>query len=195
MRKKLYITFIVLLVAHLHKNVNAQSSYGMNFGVVVGDNGNIIQDSVYSFRNGYQVGVFGNFGTYGFFVSPGLYFKSVTIDNSFNKIEPFRVSPAIKIAKAKIIFGYQTNLFTRKIKLKLGGGMNGNYVILIDKNDADFNFNTLNDKFLGYNIDIGLDFFFLTFNISYEKSVKEVLSANGNNSGLDFFILSAGFMF
>jgi hypothetical protein len=170
----------------------------MNFGAVAGSNGNIIQDTVNNdviFRNGYQIGVLGNFGTYSFFVSPGIYFKDFTIKKDFDKINPFERSPRIKLTKAKVVLGYQTNLFTRKIKLKFGGGMNGNYIINISDNDEGYNFDSLQDTYWGYNIDMGLDFFSLTFNISYEKTVKEVLSINDKRSKLDFIILSAGIMF
>ena len=195
MRNFLYTTFIILLLSATQNFVSGQSSFGMNFGVVVGDNGNIIQDSTKTFRNGYQIGVLGNFGTYSFFISPGVYFKDVTINKDYKDITPFERSPRIKIAKAKVILGYQTNILTRKIKLKFGGGMNGNYVINISDNDEGYNFDTLNDTYMGYNIDIGLDFFSLTFNISYEKSIKEILTLKDKKSSLDFIILTAGFVF
>ncbi len=198
MRKISYITFLILLLSATQNFINAQSSFGMNFGIVMGSNGNFVQDtlkSISSFRNGYQIGVLGNFGTYSFFVSPGIYFKDFTIKKDFNKIDPFEKSPRIKLAKAKITLGYQTNLITRKIKLKFGGGLNGNYIININNNDEGYNFDTLEDTYLGYNIDIGLDFFSFTFNISYEKSIKEVLTLNKKSSGLDFIILTGGILF
>ncbi len=195
MRNFLYTTFLILLLSATQNFVSGQSSFGMNFGVVAGDNGNIIQDSAKTFRNGYQIGVLGNFGTYSFFISPGVYFKDVTIKKDYKDIAPFERSPRIKIAKAKVILGYQTNILTRKIKLKFGGGMNGNYVINISDNDEGYNFDTLNDTYMGYNIDIGLDFFSLTFNISYEKSIKEILTLKDKKSSLDFIILTAGFVF
>ncbi len=190
-----YMTLFILLLSATQNFVIGQSSLGMNFGIVAGNNGNIIQDSTRTFRNGYQIGILGNFGTYSFFISPGIYFNDVTINKDYKEIAPFEIAPRIKTAKAKLTLGYQTNVLTRKIKLKFGGGMNANYIISISDNDEGYNFDTLDDSYMGYNIDMGLDFFFLTFNISYEKSIREILTLNDKKSGLDFIILTAGIVF
>ncbi|HHB52621.1 MAG TPA: hypothetical protein ENK75_06230 [Saprospiraceae bacterium] len=195
MKNFLYITFLILFFATSQNIVSGQSSFGISFGSVLGDNGNIINDNVKTFRNGYQTGVFGSFGTYSIFISPGIYYKSFTIDTVYNKLNPFERAPGIKMVKGKLTLGYQTKLLTRKIKLKIGAGINESYILSISGNDQGINFDTADDYYTGYNIDIGLDFFSLYLNVSYEKSINEVLSINGNKSGLDFIILSAGVYF
>lgn len=193
----LYTTFLILFVSATQNIVSGQSSYGTSFGVVIGNDGNVLKkykNDVRTFRNGYQVGLKANFGTYSFYISPGIFYKSVTIDTSFTKIEPFVKSPSLKIGKAKVVIGYQTNLFTKKIKFKLGGGLNGNYVLSISDNNQDYDFVNITDKYLAYNVDIGLDVFFLNFNISYEKSLKDVFVGTPNHK-FDFIVLSAGVLF
>ena len=195
MRKKLYTKYIILLMIVIQNIAIGQSSFNVNIGAVAGNNGNLITDSLRTYRTGYQIGVTGNFGTYNFFISPGVFFKDITINNRFNEIKPFVKSPRIKFAKAKIIIGYQTNLITKKIKFRIGGGINGNYIININDNNEDFSINTLEDTYLAYNFDIGLDFFILSFNLSYEKSVKNVLTNSVDGNKFDFLILSAGVIF
>ncbi len=177
--------------------VMGQSSYGTSFGIVIGNNGNILsvaKDTVRTFRNGYQIGLKANFGTYSFYISPSVFFKNITIDNSFKKINPFEKSPSLKIGKAKVVIGYQTNLFTKRIKFKLGGGLNGNYILAIADNPQSYNFNNITDTYIAYNIDVGVDVFFLNFNISYEKSLKDVFIIDPKHK-FDFLVFSAGVLF
>lgn len=193
-----HTTILILFFLGIQNFTLGQSSYGANFGVVMGNNGNAlngINDSLYSFREGYQFGVLGNFGTYSFFISPGVYFKDITINNNFEKIDPFVKSPRLKIANAKVVMGYQTDILSKNIKFKVGGGVNGNYIISIDDNSEDFSFNTLEDTHWAYNFDIGIDFFIININLSYEKSIKEVFSRTPDDKyKFDYFILSAGIL-
>jgi len=193
-----YISIIILLLFIIQNIALGQSSYGSSFGIVIGDDGDLTsktENDTYTYRNGYQFGVLGTFGTYNFFISPGLYYKNITIVNKFDKIDPFVSSPKIKIAKAKVVMGYQANILTKRIKLKLGGGLNGNYLLSIDDNSEDYTFNNMEDNYLGYSIDLGLDIFFININLSYEKSLKDVYTKTDNSHKMDYLILSAGVLF
>jgi hypothetical protein len=170
----------------------------MNFGVVLGNNGNVFNkliDNVKIFRTGYQFGINGNFGTYSFFISPGIYYQNVTINNQFEKLEPFVKSPRLKTAKAKIIMGYQTDLITKKIKFRIGGGINGNLILNVDDNTENFSINTLEDTYFAYDFDIGIDFFIINFNVSYEKSIKDVFLNGLQKHKFDSFVFSTGILF
>ncbi len=175
---------------------SAQSSYGASFGVVTGKDGNLLKskDSIRTYRNGYQIGLKANFGTYSFYISPSIFYESITIDTSFKKINPFEKSPSLKIGKAKVVVGYQTNILTKKIKFKIGGGINGNYILSIADNNMNYTFNTITDRYIAYNIDVGFDIFFLNFNISYEKSLNDIFVENPKHK-FDFLVLSAGVLF
>lgn len=199
MKKFSYTTFVILLLIIMHDVALSQSTYGVSFGSVIGNNGTLLNsendtDTVKSFRNGYQVGLKANFGTYSFYISPSIHYKSVTVKNSFEKINAFQKSPSLKIGKAKVVIGYQTNLFTKKIKFKIGGGLNGNYILNIADNDEGFTFNDVKDVYLAYNIDIGFDILIVNINISYEKSLKDTYVSTPNHK-FDFLVFSAGVMF
>ncbi|MEZ4908858.1 MAG: hypothetical protein R2771_14745 [Saprospiraceae bacterium] len=77
-----------------------QVSYSIDFGVLEGNNGNMFGDTTFqipsktnTFRNGFVVGLKGVFGTYGFFLSPGIYYQDYTVQNDFNIVSPFEKSP------------------------------------------------------------------------------------------------------
>ena len=186
----------MLLLLFCFSQLNGQSSYNAVFGIIAGNNGNIIGDSISiipknleKFRNGYTIGINGVFGTYGFFISPGAYFKDYTISGNYNMIEPFVNAPRIKSVKAKTIIGYQANFFSNSVKFRFGGGLNYNYIVTINKNDLGVGFNTVRDNYLAYSFDLGFDLYFLTFGLGYEKTFSEVIKPDNK---LDFLVLTAG---
>ncbi len=194
MGRLLYIYFLILFIVSFQKNVNGQSSYRLVGGILVGSDGNLpnlISNDEKKFRIGYQAGINANFGTYNFIISPGIFYRNITIDDGFKKIDPFVKTPRFHIAKSKIILSYQADLGSKKIKMRLGGGANGSYLIMSDLVDNS-NWNVVNDVYYGYNFDFGFDFYFLTFLFSYEKSLIDTLSYKNNNSRLDFFEMSVG---
>ena len=188
--KNIIISFVFMALWQMP--LGAQSSMNMDFGIVMGGDGNMISDSIAGFRNGYTLGMHGDYGTYGFYISPGVYFQDFTIDNNYKYIEPFVKSERIKLLKAKVLLGYKTNLFTRKLKFKFGGGFNGSYIINIAKNDKGVDFKSLSDTYYAYSFDVGLDIFSVSVNLSYEKTLKEVLSLQGNSGYFDFVIVTLG---
>lgn len=197
MKNFLYTTFIILLIIVTHSFASGQSSYGVSFGAIIGNNGDLLKskkDSVNTFRNGYQIGLKADFGAYSFYISPSVFYEDITIYNSFKNINPFQKSPSLKIGKAKLVFGYQTNLVTKNIKFKIGGGLNGNYVLNISQNNENLSFNDIKDVYAAYNIDVELDVFFVNLSVSYEKSLKEVY-VNTPNHKYDLLVFSAGVMF
>lgn len=189
------LTIIIFILFGLIQ-LSSQSSYNMVFGIIAGNNGNILDENnslipknLQHFRNGYTIGVNGVFGTYGFFISPGAYFKDYTISGYYNKIEPFVSAPRIKSIKAKSIIGYQAGFLKNRIKFRFGGGLNYNYIVTINKNDLGVGFNTVNDNYLAYSIDLGVDLYILTFGLGYERTFSEVIKPDIK---MDFLVLTAG---
>lgn len=190
---------VLFLFGSLSWTLNGQSTFSFDFGILAGNNGNLLGDSltgfpesIKEFRNGYSAGLKACFGTYGFFLSPGLYYQDYTISNKYVNLDPFIKSPRIRSAKAKVIVGYQADMLKRKLNFRLGGGLNYNYIIIIDKNNLAIDFQTINDKYLAYNFDVGLDIFFLNLGLSYERSIPDVIKSKNK---FDFFILTAGINF
>jgi len=197
-KKYLYTTFIILLLVAIQNIALGQSSYGANFGIVVGNNGNLLNssgDSIRTYRNGYQIGVKASFGTYSFFIAPSINFKDISISNSFNSVNPFEKTPRLKIMKAKFVIGYQKSIITKKIIFKIGGGLNESLIVSVSDNKEGYSLENLEDKYLAYNIDIGFDIFKFSINLSYEKSLKNIYIANENEHKFDYLILTTGLMF
>ncbi|MGE5354844.1 MAG: hypothetical protein ACM3PT_01270 [Deltaproteobacteria bacterium] len=194
--KKIFL-FLLLIASTLF--VAGQSTYTAEFGILAGKNGNLTGDSITGFpnslkqfRNGYNAGVKATFGTYSFFISPGLYYQEYTVKNDFTSLNPFIDSPRIRSVKAKVALGYQAYTLKRKINFRLGGGLNYNYVISIDKNVQGYDFKTIEDRYLAYNVGIDADAFFISLGLSYERSIPKILNSDIK---FDFLIFSAGFNF
>lgn len=191
--------FIIFITLFTIQNALCQSSFSLDFGGLIGNNGSIFGDTTFkipskdmNFRNGYILGLKGVFGTYGFFISPGIYFQSESIDRSFKIINPLVKSPSMKKLKAKSILGYKFDMFSDNFTFRVGGGVNWNYLISIDNNNYNYSFSTLKDQYLAYNFDLGFDFNFFNLSLSYEKSLKNVLI---DNDKFDNLILTAGIDF
>lgn len=159
---------------------------------MLGDSTNSFPNSLKEFRNGYNAGIKAYFGTYSFFISPGIYYQEYTIKSDYKSPDPFVDSPRIRSAKAKAVVGYQADMLKRKLNLRLGGGLNYNYIIKIDNNPYGVDFQTLSDKYLAYNFDIAFNVFFVNLGLSYEKSIPKILNSQKK---FDFIIISAGISF
>ncbi len=194
MAKILYIFFLISFVLSFNNDMSGQSSYRATFGMVVGNNGDLSQfkmDGEKKFRIGYQAGLNANFGTYNLIISPGIYYRNITLDNNFEKLDPFVKSPRLNIIRSKAVLSYQTDIGTKRIKLRIGGGLNGSYIVKIDSG-YDKNYEILRDSYYGYNLDLGLDFYFLTFGVSYEKTLIDIISSDSIKSKFDAIEMSVG---
>ncbi len=87
------------------------------------------------------------------------------------------------------MLSYQTDIGTKRIKLRIGGGLNGSYII---KADAINNYEILKDSYYGYNFDLGFDFYFLTLGFSYEKTLVDIISSGSTKSRFDAIGMSVG---
>jgi hypothetical protein len=199
MRLKRFLNIVSALILFMllgFIQLSSQSSYHLVFGAIAGNNGNTLDDSVSvipvklnQFRNGYTLGINGVFGTYGFFISPGAYYKDYTISEEYSKLQPFVTAPRIKSIKAKTIIGYQAGFLNNKINFRFGGGLNYNYIVTINKNDLGVGFNTVNDNYLAYSFDLGFDLYFLTFGLGYESTFSEVIKPE---TKMQFLVFTAG---
>lgn len=185
-----YLIFIFLLMHAGQNKIRAQSSTSVEMGILLGDDGDFINNYAQGFRNGYMIGLKGDYGTYEVFISPGIYFQSFTINNNYKKVKPFVRDERINMLKAKALLGYKTYFLTRKTKFKFGGGITANYIINIAKNDKGVNFKTLSDTYWGYTLDTGFEIFSISLSVSYEKPFKEILKIDDKRSYFDFLVFS-----
>ena len=195
MKVPLYMVLIFLFSFAVQKHIFAQSSTVIEAGIIMGGDGDFLGEYSNGFRNGVLAGIKGEYGTYGFFLSPGIYFQNFTISKKYTQVKPFVDDKRINMLKAKALLGYKTDVFTRKIKFKFGGGINANYIINIQKNDAGIDFKTLSDTYWGYTVETGIDILSFSLSLSYDKSFKEIWHIEDNKGYFDFMILTLGFKF
>lgn len=118
-----------------------------------------------------------------FFVQPGAhYFSSslqVTSKDSVSSA-PLLDGPRIHSLKVPVLLGlYLTRANRGFFKMNVKAGATGTYVLAVDKNTiAQFNKDNINDFSYGLNAGIGLEFGFLTLDISHEWGISALFKEN-----------------
>lgn len=143
-------------------------------------------------KKGFHVGVDARIGPYGFYLSPGLHYYNIEIasNNGFNFLSN---GPKYHIIKGPLNIAYKM-FITRKFKFRIKGGIDINYVLLIDNNDLGISFENVNDAYFGLNVGAGFDIKHFTFDVNYESGLTNSLT-DVENSKLNYFSASLGFFF
>ena len=140
----------------------------------------------------YHVGVDARIGPFGFFLSPGLHYYAVDI-RSTTGFDFLAQAPKYHIIKGPVNLGYKI-FINRRVKLRVQGGVDVNYILLIDENPYGITFNDVNDIFVGLNVGTGLDVGRLTFDLNYESGLSNVMDGV-DDTELSFLSLSLGVFF
>jgi hypothetical protein len=173
----------------------AHGQNGINFVsglVLAGDvNLNSVSDTA-SHRKGFHVGVDARIGPYGFFLNPGLHYYNIEIvpNTGFNFLSD---GPRYHIIKGPLNIAYKM-FITRKFKFRIKGGLDINYVLLIDENDYGISFENVNDAYFGLNLGAGFDISRFTIDVNYESGLTNSLT-DDDNSRINYFSASLGFFF
>jgi len=118
-----------------------------------------------------------------FFFQPGAhYFSSslqVTSEDSIASA-PLLDGPRIHSLKVPVLLGlYLTRANKGFFKMNVKAGATGTYVLAVDKNTiAQFNKDNINDFSYGLNAGIGLEFGFLTLDITHEWGMSALFKEN-----------------
>jgi len=187
------IVIFLLLLLYPSRSVKAQNGANLQFGPVLVGDLNLASFSDTAFlKKGYRIGVDARIGPYGFYLSPGLHYYGIDIESStgFNF---FNSAPKYHIIKGPINLGYKM-FISRKVKFRVQGGIDVNYVLLIDDNDSDIGFKDINDAYFGLNLAAGIDFSHFTIDLNYESGLTNALKDNGN-SKFNYLSAALGYFF
>ena len=195
MGEKLKLALILVCFCWLSEQQQLSAQNGANFvaGVVLAGNinlGSISDTSVH--HKGFHAGVDARIGPYGFYLSPGLHYYQIDIQPD-NRWQFFSSGPKYHLIKGPINIAYKM-FITRQVKFRIKGGLDLNYVLLIDENDAGINFDTVNDAFFGVNLGAGFDISRFTIDFNYESGLTNYIK-DQDDSKLNFFSASIGFFF
>jgi hypothetical protein len=173
--------------------VSAQNGANIKAGLVLGGNINLnsVSDSAVHHK-GFHIGVDARIGPYGFYLSPGLHYYNLEIQasNGFNFLTK---APKFHIIKGPINLAYKM-FITRKFKFRVKGGIDINYILLIDENGSDISFDNVNDAYFGINLGAGFDIDHFTIDFNYESGLTNYITDN-DSSKLNYFSASIGYFF
>ncbi len=180
----LFILFFGFAVNALH----SQDIVNLRVGLL----STSIETSEIQPRYGYNVGVSARIGIPGFFMEPGLYYENFTI-SSYKEKEFISDHPGFHLIKANTNAGFEYAIFKNfHLRFYLGGNLS--YVAVIDKNNNDVDFNTIDYGFASYDFGIGTTIYFMTLDFKYEKSLSPFFKSF-ENSQITSYNISLGFMF
>jgi hypothetical protein len=186
---------ICLLFIFLGSGNDLAAQNGANFKaglVLAGDiNLNSVSDTAVHHK-GFHVGVDARIGPYGFYLSPGLHYYNLEVHPSggYNFLT---TAPKFHIIKGPINIAYKM-FITRKFKFRVKGGLDINYILLIDENGHDISFDNVNDAYFGINLGAGFDIDHFTIDFNYESGLTNYITDN-DDSKLSYFSTSIGYFF
>ncbi len=124
-----------------------------------------------------------------FFVQPGVHYFSSSMevtqkDSITNKT--FTDGPRIHSLKVPMMLGlYLTKANSGFFKFNIKGGIVGNYLLAVDKStQTDFGKDNLNEFSYGANAGIGIEFGFITLDISHEWGITKFVKTSSKNNNI-----------
>jgi hypothetical protein len=146
-----------------------------------------LKDDQYQGRSGWNAGLDFRFRTHKFFVQPGIHYFSSSIDvtreDSISSA-PLLTGPRIHSLKAPLLLGvYLTKAKGGFFRFNIKGGVVGNYVLNVDRNDVvRFDKDNIEDFSYGLNAGIGLEFGFVTLDLSHEWGMSPLFKDSKQKS-------------
>jgi len=147
----MYIKFvkIVLIILFFNTISYTQNKAHVKGGLLLVS----LSNDDFSFRPGYNLGIQGKIGAPGIYMSPGLFYQKFTI-SEYNKKKYINNRPSYSLIKINTDGGYEGR-FTDLIRYRVFAGVNLNYILSIDNNEKNINFNNIHDAFVGYDLGFG----------------------------------------
>lgn len=179
---------------HLSAQVKVVPKVGLNLSALDAN----VQDFTAEARTGWHAGLDFRMGQQKLFFVPGVQFQSSTARLMRNIDEDIRVDfseeTTIQSVRAPLNVGYRLLEVGKVLNVHVKAGVVPTYVLGV-KETENFNFSVdqLNRFTWGTNLGVGIDFLFLTADLSYEKGMTEFFSeGEGKNNILS---LSVGLKF
>lgn len=129
-------------------------------------------------RTGWHAGVDFRMGDGIFFLNPGLQYQSyntrLTTDLGQDDLTEFKEETSIQSLKAPLNLGLRLTGDNGLLGLHVKGGITPTYVLGVKEVDnINFDVDRLNRLTWGANMGVGIDFLFLTADLTYEKGLSE----------------------
>jgi len=179
--------FLLLHVGHAQSGVSFQAGLGS----MVVDDAQFTQEGEAHY--GLRVGGVGRIGgDDSWFIRLGLFYEQYHTLSS-DKFNAFDSEDNLHFLKGHVnmaLYLIRTDLF----KMRLYGGGVVNYLAAIDNRGDLYNLDDFDSATVGVNAGLGLDFWFLTLDLGYEKGFTRFLKRD-DSSRSDYYTASVGFFF
>ncbi len=186
--KNLLLVFVfILTMGFLHAQGGAQIFFGLNSV----KNTNPLITPTNLKQSGFTLGIQSRLKDGIFVAGPGLKYTRITMiaedkSNFFSKEENYH------FLTMPLNIGLEYRLsFKWKLRLNTGGDVT--YFYKIDKNPYEIDFEFVHDYFFGAHAGIGLDFYWVTFDVIYEYGLSDAYRYE--NSKNNFLTATIGFFF
>ncbi len=142
-------------------------------------------------QSGYTIGIQSRLKDGTFVAGPGLKYTRISM-MSFDEPRFFNKEENYHIIAMPMNIGLEYRL-THMLKLRMYTGGDLNYVWKIDDNDHEINFDYINDYFFGAHAGLGIDVYWITFDINYEYGLTNAHQMG--DSKYNILTFNAGFFF
>jgi len=147
------------------------------------------KDDQYQGRSGWNAGLDFRFRMRKFFIQPGVHYFSSSIDVTREdsiSAAPLLSGPRIHSLKTPLMLGvYLTKAKGGFFRFNVKGGIVGNYVLNVDRNDIErFDKGNIEDFSYGLNAGIGLEFGFVTLDLSHEWGMSPLFKDSNQKNNV-----------
>lgn len=144
------------------------------------------------FHSGFYFGLNGRFGSYTWYFSPGAYYYRLDL---FSYDEPGFFSKNDRITMIKIPIDLGARIIrTPVFNFRMYAGGIINYIESVDENDKGITIERYNDIHFGVGGGMGIDLFWLTLDVRYEKGISGLLIDNTSATS-DYLTAGIGIFF
>ena len=170
----------------------AQNGANVQAGTMLMQNNSSEVTASGEYHSGFFVGLNGRFGSYTFYLSPGAYYSRMDIKSS-SKIGFFQKKRRITMIKIPIDIGARI-IRNPVFNFRAYGGGVINYIESVDEDATTMSLQEYNDIHFGINAGLGVDLWWLTFDVRYEKGISGML-LNNSQTRSDYMSAAIGIFF
>jgi len=187
MKKLVAVLFCVFSITYLSAQGGAQITAGLVS--LTNNSSKITNDS--EFHSGYSIGIQSRLKDGTFVAGPGFKYTRFSMMSS-DKSEFFNKEENYHMFSMPLNIGLEYRLaYITKLRLYTGG--DAHYFWKIDDNQREINFDYVNDIFFGAHAGVGLDLYWVTFDLIYERGLSN--AHKFENSKYNWLTFSIGFFF
>ncbi len=182
---------IIALFLSLFAALNAQSGWVIHGGLGFGTTGKAFDKNHEGYLSGWNLGLTSRFGKNVWYLRTGIEYHKYQITAS-HLLKPFAPGPSFSFLVMPLQAG--TRLLKKEYFLfRVFAGLYTSYLLQVDDNTINLNYNTLTDFQFGGSVGIGIDLGPLAVDVAYGRGLTWLNKAD--KTGLHFTAATIGFLF